>query len=103
MGAEVIAAIVGPIVGAIIGTGAYVSKQNMERSDRHLQEISENMEVISNQVTALQVSLPTNYVTKQELANHIQSEERFHQDMLFQLRELREELVTVRIQSHRGG
>ena len=102
MGPEVIAAIVGPIVGAIIGTGAYVSKQNMERSDRHLQEISENMEVISNQVTALQVSLPTNYVTKQELANHIQSEERFHQDMLFQLRELREELVTVRINSHRG-
>ena len=102
MGPEVIAAIVGPIVGAIIGTGAYVSKQNMERSYRHLQEISENIEVISNQVTALQVSLPTNYVTKQELANHIQSEERFHQDMLFQLRELREELVTVRINSHRG-
>jgi hypothetical protein len=102
MGPEIVAAIVGPIVGAIIGTGAFVSRQNIIRSDRHLQEISESIEVISHQVTALQVSLPTNYVTKQELANHIQSEERFHQDMLFQLRELREELVTVRIQSHRG-
>ncbi|MCP4778990.1 MAG: hypothetical protein GY880_32650 [Planctomycetaceae bacterium] len=102
MGPEVIAAIVGPIITTIIGTGAYVGRQNIERTDKKLKEISESIEVISHQVTALQVSLPTNYVTKQELANHIQGEERFHQDMLFQLRELREELVNVRIQSHRG-
>ncbi len=102
MGPEVIAAIVGPIVGAIVGTGVFLNRQNVLRTDRQLQEISESIEVISHQVTALQVSLPTNYVTKQELANHIQSEERFHQDMIHQLRELREELVTVRIQSHLG-
>lgn len=102
MGPEIIAAIVGPIVGAIVGTGAFVSRRNITRTDTQLQKISQDIEVISHQITSVQVSLPTNYVTKQDFANHVESEERFQSEINIRLIELREELITLRVQSHRG-
>lgn len=101
MGPEIIAAIVGPLAGAIIGTGAFLSRRNIAATDAQLRTISENIEVISHQVTSLQISLPTNYVTKQELVSHIQSEERWHRDLSDQMRELREEVVSLRINQSR--
>ena len=96
MGTELIAAIVGPIAGAIFGIVGFTSKRNMIATDKHLSDIAESVEVISHQVTNLQISLPTNYVTKQELAHHIQSEETFHRDLSNQLRELRDEVISLR-------
>lgn len=96
MGPELLAAIAGPIAGAVIGTGAFLSRRNIAATDAQLRAISENIEVISHQVTSIQVSLPTNYATKQELAAHIQSEERWHRDLSDQMRDLRDEVVALR-------
>ncbi len=99
MGPELIAAILGPVAGAIIGTVGFMSKRNTELTDTQLTTIAENVEVISHQVTNLQIQLPTQYTTKEELAQHIRSEEYFHNKMLDQMREMRDEIITLRANS----
>lgn len=101
MGPELIAAIVGPMAGAVFGIVGFTSKRNLNITDAKLHSIAENVEVISHQVTNLQISLPTNYVTKQELVHHIQGEETWHRDLSNQLRELREEVIALRA-TYRG-
>jgi hypothetical protein len=100
MGPELIVAIIGPIAGAIIGTAGFMSTRNMATTDSRLISIAENVELISAQVTSLQIQLPTNYATKDELAQHIRSEEYFHNKMLDQMREMRDEVIVLRSQQH---
>ena len=95
-----IAAIVGPIAGAVIGMVGFTSRRNITVTDTQLQTIAENVEVISHQVTNLQIQLPTQYVGKDELLSHVASEEQFHRDISNQLRELRDEVVSLR--AYRG-
>ena len=96
MGPEVIAAIVGPLAGAIFGIVGFTSRRNMATTDSQLKAISESIELISHQVTNMQIQLPTKYTTKEELAQHIRSEEYFHNKMLDQMREMRDEIITLR-------
>ena len=96
MGPELIAAILGPIAGAVFGIVGFTSRRNISATDAQLQTISENIEVISHQVTNMQIQLPTKYTTKEELAQHIRSEEYFHNKMLDQMREMRDEIITLR-------
>ena len=100
MGPELIAAILGPVAGAIIGTFGFMSRRNIATTDAQLNAIAENVEVISHQVTALQIKLPTSYVTKEELTQHERSEQYFHNKMLDQMRELRDEVIALRSQHH---
>ena len=96
MGPELIAAIVGPVAGAIFGIIGFSSKRNITVTDAKLQDIAENVEVICHQVTNLQIQLPTQYVGKDELFAHVTSEEQFHRDISNQLRELRDEVIALR-------
>ena len=96
MGPEIIAAIVGPIAGAIFGIIGFTSRRNISVTDARIQEIAENVEVIGHQVTDLQIRLPTQYVAKDDLLSHVQSEERFHNDLLNQVREVRDEVIALR-------
>ena len=96
MGPELIAAIVGPVAGAIFGIIGFSSKRNITVTDARLQDIAENVEVIGHQVTSLQIKLPTQYVGKDELLAHVSSEEQFHRDISNQLRELRDEVIALR-------
>lgn len=96
MGPELIAAIVGPIAGAIFGIVGFTSKRNISVTDSQLQSIAESVEAIGHQVTSLQIQLPTQYVGKDELFAHVSSEEQFHRDISNQLRELRDEVIALR-------
>lgn len=101
MAPEFVAAILGPIVGAIFGILGFTSKRNAEAVDAQLNSIAENVEVISHQVTNIQIHLPTKYATKEELDAHIRSEEYFHNKMLDQMREMRDEIITLRVTTGR--
>ena len=102
MGFELVAAVVGPLAGAVIGTMGFMSRRGVITADKRLDTIAENVQVISDRVTELHVILPTNYATKDELAEHIRSEEYFHNKMLDQMRELRDEVIVLRATSERG-
>jgi chromosome segregation ATPase len=93
---ELIAGILGPIVGAVFGIIGFTSKRNASLTDAQLESIAENVEVIGHQVTNLQIQLPTKYVSKEEMMTHITSEEMFHRDISNQLRELRDEVISLR-------
>jgi chromosome segregation ATPase len=101
MAPEFVAAVLGPIVGAIFGILGFTSKRNAEAVDAQLNSIAENVEVISHQVTNIQIHLPTKYATKEELDAHIRSEEYFHNKMLDQMREMRDEIITLRVTTGR--
>lgn len=96
MGPEVLLAILGPIAGGTIGVGTFLVRRAVTNTDMKLQAISENVEVISHQVTALQLKLAESYVTKEELIRHIASEERWQNQVLTQIHELRNEVMSVR-------
>ena len=101
---ELVLAVVGPVAGAVFGMGTFLVRRSMTATDARLTDIAENIEVISHQVTSLQVSLPTTYVTKEELLLHIRGEERQHAETMERLRELREELSSIRSEMyHRGN
>ena len=101
MGPELIAAIIGPLAGGVIAMVGFSSKRTISANDAQLQSIADNVEVISHQVTNMQIQLPTKYTTKEELAQHIRSEEYFHNQMLDQMREMRDEIITLRANSSR--
>ncbi len=93
---ELIAGILGPVIGSVIGILGFTSRRNTALTDSKLETISENVEIISHQVTNLQIQLPTKYVSKEEMMTHITSEETFHRDISNQLRELRDEVISLR-------
>ena len=98
---ELIAAVLGPVVGAVFGIVGFSSKRNIATTDSQLDSIAENVEVISHQVTNLQIQLPTKYVTKEELLQHIQGEDRWQEEVMRELREIREEVIVLRVNNHR--
>ena len=102
MGPELIAAIVGPVAGATIGIMGFMSRRNIAITDNQLTTITEHVSTISQRVNELSVTLPTNYCSKEELAQHIQSETFFHNKILDQMREMRDEVVVLRAMSERG-
>lgn len=97
---ELIAAIAGPILGAAFGITGFMSRRSINVTDKQLEQIAENIEVISHQVTNLQITLPTKYVSKEELAAHSQREEAWHTRVLNEIRELREEIIVLRVNHH---
>ncbi len=97
---ELILAIVGPVAGAMFGLGTFVVRRQISETDVKLQGIADSVEVISHQVTSILVSMPTNYVSKEDHFRHIAEEERWQKELLQQVHQLREELSVVRISSH---
>ena len=97
---ELIAAVLGPVVGAVFGIVGFSSKRNLATTDSQLDSIAENVEVISHQVTNLQIQLPTKYVTKEELLQHIKGEDRWQQELMREIREIREEVIVLRVNNH---
>ena len=95
-----VATIMGPVIGALFGLSTFFVKRSFAKADAQLNAIAESVEVIGHQVTALQVNMPTNYVSKDEFRHHRAEEERWQNEIVSQLHGIRDELSTVRSQTH---
>ena len=96
MGLELMLALLGPIAGGIVGFGTFLVRRTISSTDARLGDISENVELIAHQVTSLQLKLAESYVTKDELIRHISSEERWQNQVLEQISDLRAEIAAER-------
>ena len=88
--------IAGPIIGAFFGLSTFFVKRSFAKTDAQLNAIAESIDVISHQVTALQVNTPTNYVSKSDFYQHIGDEERWQNELKRDMREIREEFFSYR-------
>ena len=96
MTTTLVVSIIGPVLGAFFGLSTFFVKRSVSKVDAQLNSIAESVEVISHQVTALQVAMPTNYVSKDEFRYHRGEEERWHNETASQLQNIRDELSSVR-------
>ena len=60
MTTTLVVSIIGPVLGAFFGLSTFFVKHSVSKVDAQLNSIAESVEVISHQVTALQVAMPTN-------------------------------------------
>lgn len=96
MTTTLVVTVAGPILGAFFGISTFFIKRSFSKTDAQLNSIAESIEIVSHQVTAMQVRIPTSYVAKEEFLRHIKDEERWQNELRLQLFEIREELISSR-------
>ena len=88
--------VLGSVIG-VVGSLIIVAIEKMGRTQtENMKKIRESVSNIQEQVTALRIELPTQYVTKEEMLRHIRSEENWQNQTNNQLREIREEISASR-------
>ena len=94
---ELVLLIVSPIAATLLGTSVFFHKRMVSTVDERIGRVSDQVEEVYDTVTSLRISLPERYVSKDELVGHIRSEERWQQEVLANIRELREEVIVLRV------
>ena len=97
MGMELVLMIVGPIAGTVLGTSVFFQKRMVAQMDERMVRVSDQLEEVYDHVTSLRVALPERYVSKDEFVGHVRSEELWQQEVLANIRELREEVIVLRV------
>ena len=94
---ELIVAIVGPMLGGVISLGLFVNKKNSEFMSTEFNRIHESVTVLDQKIDDLRVDVAKNYVTNEQLTNHITSEEGWHVRFAEEMAEMRDEVTTTRV------
>jgi len=94
---ELIVAIVGPMLGGVISLGLFVNKKNAEFMSTEFNRIHDSVIMIDQKIDDLRVDVAKNYVTNDQLTNHIKSEENWHVRFGEELAEMRDEVTTTRV------
>lgn len=105
MGMELLG-IVASFATVVSGFG-WLMERSQKRSERMfldthaaVTKVETNLETLNKSLQDLRVYLPTNFVTKDELIQHMQSEERWHQATTDRLREIHDELSSLRYKNN---
>lgn len=88
--------IAGPVIGSIFGVTMFMFKRVATKTDTQLQNIAANVEIISHQITAVQIAMPTNYVSKEDFYRHTADEDRWQGVVLQQVNSLHDDIATIR-------
>jgi len=89
MGIELLFAVMGPLLGASLGISTFFYKRSVSRVDNQLSSLSDSMDTVLEQVIDLKIALPEKYVSREELSFHISMEDRWQNEMMAQLREIK--------------
>jgi len=92
MGPELLAAIIGPVVGGIISLYLWQNKKNYEFINDNFRGLKTTTNVIERKIDDLRFDVAKNYVKNEDLKNHARIEEQQHEEMSSQMREVRAEL-----------
>ena len=96
MGPEIVAAIIGPLLGGVVTLGVWMNKKNSEHISRGFEKLGDNVRAIELKIDTVKYEMARNYVTNDVLNSHIAGEETWHQHLNNELKELREDVREVR-------
>ena len=97
MGPEIIAAIVGPILGGSISITIFLQKKNAEFFQKSFDRLHGSVESIERKVDDLSLNVAKNYVTNDALTAHITGEEAWHIRFGDEMSQMRDEVIGTRV------
>ena len=97
MGPEVIAAIVAPTLTGLISVSMWMNKKNTEYIKDGFDKLTSNVQMIDEKIDDLRVNVAKNYVTNDQLTNHINSEEDWHIRFGHEMQQTRDEVTATRV------
>ena len=103
MGPELIAAIIGPLVGGSMTILIYFGKKNTDRIDQGFQNLTNGLANIERTVQELSLDVVKNYVSHDEMSAHEEQEGRWHEHMENEFNGLRTEVKDYKRIAHERG
>lgn len=77
-------------------------EEAVKQTNHTITKVETKLENVDKCLQDLRVFLPTNFVTKQELAHHIEGEQHWHEKTSEQLHLIQEELFSLRYHGNNG-
>jgi len=87
----VVAAVLTPILGGIVSYIIWQSKKSSDNVSKGLSDLHSCVHEVSRKVDDVQLDIARNYCTRDELRNHIDKEEDWHDQHHQEVKELRRE------------
>ena len=97
MGAEIIAAIIAPILTGTISFSMYLNKKNTDLVNAGFSRLHSAVVAIETKVDDLRLDVAKNYVTNAQLTQHIEGEEGWHIRFGEELGQMRDEVTSTRV------
>ena len=94
---EILLAVLGPMMGGLISVVVFVNKKNGEFMTPEFNRIHESVTILDQKIDDLRVNVAKNYVTNDQLTDHIKSEESWHVRFSKDLQEMRSEVSGTRV------
>ena len=94
---ELIIAILGPTLGGLVSLMVFVNKKNGEFMSNEFNRIHESLSAVTEKVDELRLNVAENYVTNDQLTNHIQGEEAWHVRFGEDMQQTRDEVTATRV------
>ena len=94
---ELVVAVLGPMMGGLISLFVFVNKKNSAFMTTEFNRIHDTLVRVDEKIDDLRVNVAENYVTNDELVNHIQSEEGWHVRFSEEMAQTRDECTATRV------
>ena len=94
---ELVVAVLGPMMGGLISLFVFVNRRNTTFMSTEFNRIHETLVRVDEKIDDLRVNVAENYVTNDELVNHIQSEEGWHVRFSEEMQQTRDECTATRV------
>ena len=101
MGPEIVAAILGPILGGVVSVAVWTNKKNSEHISKGFEKLGDTVRAIELKIDTVKYEMARNYVTNEILNAHIAGEETWHQHFNNEMQEIRQDLREVRRQTNK--
>jgi len=101
MGPEIVAAILGPILGGVVSVAVWTNKKNSEHISKGFEKLGDTVRAIELKIDTVKYEMARNYVTNDILNAHIAGEETWHQHFNNEMQEIRQDLREVRRQTNK--
>ena len=87
----ILAAILGPVLGGVISLGVWQLKKNTQQVQKGFDSLHSCVHNVERKVDEMAVEAARTYVSREELASHIDREEDWHDQHYQEVKELRSE------------